>query len=87
MSCWAARHCHHELDSLSSTENMHRELPTSPMGTVIYNAERPHLTGKLLFQIPIQPSSPTPESDTPAKGGGLVNVTTSKVVGLNYVDL
>ena len=27
------------------------------------------------------------ESDTPAKGGGLVNVTTSKVVGLNYVDL
>ncbi len=27
------------------------------------------------------------KSDTPAKGGGLVNVTTSKVVGLIYVDL
>jgi len=27
------------------------------------------------------------KSDTPAKGGGLVNVTTSKVVGLNYLDL
>jgi hypothetical protein len=27
------------------------------------------------------------ESDPPAKGGGLVNVTTSKVVGLIYLDL
>jgi hypothetical protein len=28
-----------------------------------------------------------PKSDTPAKGGGLVNVTASKAVGLNQVDL
>jgi hypothetical protein len=27
------------------------------------------------------------KSDTPAKGGGLVNVTASKAVGLNQVDL
>ncbi len=27
------------------------------------------------------------ESDTTSKAGGLVNVTTSKVVELNYVDL
>jgi hypothetical protein len=27
------------------------------------------------------------KSDTPAKGGGLVNVTASKAVGLIYVEL
>jgi hypothetical protein len=56
-------------------------------GAVKPKDDKIQVSREQLLQLQRNVKGALSQSDTPAKGGGLVNVTTSKVVGLNYVDL